>query len=361
MREMWPDRRIIEMFALDLPILQAPMAGAQLHGLAVAVAQSGGLGALPCAMLGGPQIREEVASFRRQSARGLNLNFFCHAPPGGEAEREAGWRRKLAGYYRELGVDPSTQGGASRVPFDDALCELVVELRPEVVSFHFGLPERRLLARVRGCGAKVIGSATTVEEARWLAAEGCDAIVAQGAEAGGHRGMFLATEVARQVGTMALVPQVVDAVDVPVIAAGGIGDARGIAAALVLGAAAVQLGTVYLRCPESTISSVYRAALAEARDDNTALTNVFSGRPARGIVNRAVRELGPMSPETPSFPRASGAMAPLRAAAEANGSGDFSPLWAGQAAKLGRVMPAGELTRRLGEEALARLGAMGGR
>jgi nitronate monooxygenase len=231
------------------------------------------------------------------------------------------------------------------------MCGLVEEFAPEVVSFHFGLPDKRLLARVKATGAKVLSSATTVAEARWLEREGCDAIVAQGFEAGGHRGMFLSDDIATQVGTFALVPQVVDAVRVPVIAAGGVGDARGIVAAAVLGAAAVQIGSAYLRCPESKATALHRMVLAAARDDGTVLTNVVTGRPARGFVTRLVGEVGPMSPDAPAFPLAAGAIGPLRAKAEAAGSGDFSTMWAGQAAGFAREMPAGELTRRLAAEA----------
>jgi nitronate monooxygenase len=206
----------------------------------------------------------------------------------------------------------------------------------------------------------VIASATTVKEARWLEAEGCDAVIAMGFEAGGHRGIFLsddpAGDMARQVGTFALVPQVVDAVKIPVIAAGGIGDARGIVAAFALGASAVQLGTAYLFTPEARIPAWHRAALEKASDDATMVTNLFTGRPARGIANRLMRELGPLAAEAPRFPLAGGGLLPLRQVAEAAGSGDFSSQWAGQAAALGRSLPAGDLTRKLAAEALARLG-----
>lgn len=352
---MWPDGRLLDLLGVEHPIIQAPMAGSNLHELAAAVSEAGALGSLPCALLGLDQVRAQLAAFRAVTARPINLNFFCHRPPTPLPEREARWRERLAPYYAELGVDPALAVASGRAAFDGAACELVEEWRPAVVSFHFGLPDDALVARVRATGAKVLSSATTVDEARWLEDHGCDAIIAQGAEAGGHRGMFLSDDVARQVGTMALVPQVVDAVGVPVIAAGGIGDARGIVAAFALGAAGVQLGTAYLRCPEARVSAAHRRALQGARDDATALTNVFTGRPARGIVNRLMREVGPMSGEAPAFPLAGGAVAPLRAASEAKGEGDFSPLWAGQAAGLGREMPAGELTKKLAAEALARL------
>ncbi len=270
------------------------------------------------------------------------------------------WRERLAAFYAEFGLDRDTRTpGANRAPFDAAMCDVVEEYRPDAVSFHFGLPERGLLERIRATGAKVFASATTVDEAQWLDAEGCDAIIAQGVEAGGHRGMFLSNDVSQQVGTMALVPQVADAVRVPVVAAGGIADGRGIAAAMALGAAAVQIGTAYLLCPEATVSALHREALRQVKDDGTAITNVFTGRPARGFVNRAVREIGPMSDLAPEFPLAAIAMAPLRASAEARGSGDFSPMWAGQAAALARQAGAGELTRQLAGEALERLRWLG--
>jgi nitronate monooxygenase len=337
---------ITELFSTELPIVQAPMAGAQDEVLAIAVAKAGGLGSLPCAMLSPDAIRTQVARFREQANAPLNLNFFCHRTPPPDPAREQAWLARLAPYFAELGAAPT--GGPSRAPFEEATCAIVEELRPEVVSFHFGLPAEALLARVRATGARVIGSATTVAEARALEAGGCAAVIAQGAEAGGHRGMFLTDDVTAQVGTFALVPQIVDAVKVPVIAAGGISDARGIAAALALGAAGVQLGTAYLRCPESKIA--YRAALASAADDSTRITNVFTGRPARGIANRFVRELGPMAPDAPAFPHAAPLYAPLRAKAEAAGSFDFTSLWAGQAAALSRELPAGELTRTLWRE-----------
>jgi nitronate monooxygenase len=349
---MWPDGRILDLFGIELPIIQAPMAGAGLADLAIGVAEAGGLGSLPCALLSPDQLRNQMHLFRQRTAKPININFFCHRAPEMDPERETAWRRQLEPYYREFGLDPEAPiPTSSRAPFDEGFCGLVEELRPEVVSFHFGLPERRLLDRVVATEAKIVSSATTVAEARWLEAEGCDAIIAQGAEAGGHRGMFLTEDLATQVGTFSLVPQVVDAVKVPVIAAGGIGDGRGIAAALMLGASAVQIGTAYLFCPESTIADPHRRALLAADARETALTNVFTGRPARGIVNRIVREVGPMAPLAPAFPLAGGAVAPLRAATEPAGSGDFMSLWAGQSASFGRPVSAGQLTRDLAQEA----------
>jgi nitronate monooxygenase len=338
----------------ELPIIQAPMAGAHDETLAIAVAEAGGLGSLPTALIGPDQTRAQVARFRERTRAPVNLNFMCHAMPPGDPARDAAWQSKLRPYFAELGAQPSS--GPSRAPFDEESCALVEELRPEIVSFHFGMPAEPLVARVKATGARVLSCATTVAEATHLEAAGCDAIIAQGAEAGGHRGMFLTDDVTAQVGTFALLPQVVDAVKVPVIAAGGISDARGIVAAFALGASAVQLGTAYLRCPEATIK--YRAVLATAADDSTRITNVFTGRPARGIANRFVRELGPIAPDAPPFPLAAPMFAPLRVRAEAAGSFDFTPLWAGQAAALTRELPAAELTRTLMREANALISAM---
>jgi nitronate monooxygenase len=360
---MWPDRRAIELFKIDVPIVQAPVAGAMDWELAAAAAEAGALGSLPCAMLNADQIRAEMARIRARTGKPINLNFFCHTPPELNNAREARWRERLAPYYHELGIDPAAPVPSSnRTAFDATMCEVVEETKPDVVSFHFGLPEAQLLRRVKAGGFLVMSSATTAEEARWLEARGVDAIIAQGNEAGGHRGVFLTddtNDVATQAGTFALVPQIVDAVQVPVIAAGGITDARGIAAAFALGAAGVQIGTAYLWCPEARISAPHRAALKSARDDGTALTNLMTGRPARGFLNRVMREVGPISDVAPSFPLAAGALAPLRAKAEAQGSGDFSPMWAGQAASLGRALPAGELTKALAAEALERMRGLG--
>jgi nitronate monooxygenase len=356
---MWPDRRLIELLELEVPIVQAPMAGAMGWELAAATAQAGALGSLPCAMLSADQVREQMAKVRAHTRKPINLGFFCHVAPELNNQREARWREALAPYYRELGIDPAVPVPSSnRAAFDATFCAVVEELKPEVVSFHFGLPEPDLMQRVKAAGCIVIASATTAAEARWLEARGVDAVIAQGCEAGGHRGIFLTDDIATQAGTFALVPQVVDAVTLPVIAAGGITDARGIAAAFALGAAGVQIGTAYLWCPEARISAPHRAALTSARDDGTVVTNLMTGRPARGFVNRVMREIGPMSDVAPEFPLAAGALAPLRAKAEAQGSGDFSPMWAGQAASLGRAMPAGELTKALAAEALARMRAL---
>jgi nitronate monooxygenase len=293
-------------------------------------------------------MRKELAAIRAQTDRPFNVNFFCHAQPRPDAARDAAWRERLAPYFREFGADPaSIPSGPGRLPFNAEAAEVLAEFRPRVVSFHFGLPEPGLLERVRAWGARVLSSATTVEEARWLEAHGVDAVIAQGLEAGGHRGMFLSADLDTQLGTLALVRQVVEAVKVPVVAAGGIADARGVAAALAMGAAGVQVGTAYLLCPEATTTALHRQALKSEAARVTALTNVFTGRPARGIVNRAIRELGPVSADAPAFPQAAPAMGVLRAKAESQGNSDFSPLWSGQNASGCQEVPAADLTREL--------------
>ncbi len=355
---MWPSRRLTDLLGIEHPVIQAPMAGANDARMAAAAGQAGCLGSIPCAMLSPDQAEDQVAAFRSACRGPVNLNFFCHKPPADDPAALQRWSEALQPYYRELGLDPNASpAGGQRRPFDETFCSLVEELRPEVVSFHFGLPEAGLLERVKAAGAKALASATTVAEARWLEAHGADAVIAQGNEAGGHRGIFLDDAVDRQPGTFALVPQVADAISLPVIAAGGIADARGIRAAFALGADGVQIGTALLRTPEAMTSVLHQALLAEAADDSTVLTTLFSGRPARGLVNRLMRDLGPRAAVAPAFPLASGALAPLRKAAEATGSADFSPLWAGQAVALSREGGTEEILRALCREALALLAA----
>jgi nitronate monooxygenase len=347
---MNPQREQLKaLLGIELPIIQAPMAGVQASALAVAVSNAGGLGSLPCAVLSLQALQSELLLISQQTSRPYNVNFFCHEPPVADPQREAGWRSALAPYYAEYGIDPnSIVPGAGRAPFMDQAADVLENFKPAVVSFHFGLPSEGLLQRVRAWGSKIISSATTVSEALWLEAHGVDAIIAQGLEAGGHRGMFLSDELTTQLGSFALVPQIVSAVRLPVIAAGGIADAAGVRAALALGASAVQVGTAYMLCPEATTSAPHRAALKSPLAGHTALTNLFTGRLARGIVNRLMRELGPLSPAAPAFPLATAALAPLRAMAESRGLGDFSPLWAGQNACGCRELSAAQLTRELG-------------
>jgi nitronate monooxygenase len=248
----------------------------------------------------------------------------------------------------EYGIDPaSIQSGPGRRPFDDEAADVLEEFKPPVVSFHFGLPSDSLMNRVKSWGSKVLSSATTLTEARYLEAHGVDAIIAQGYEAGGHRAMFLTDDINTQVGTFALVQQIAGTVRVPVIAAGGIADAAGVKAAMMLGASAAQVGTAYLFCPEATTNPLHRAALKSEAAATTMVTNLLTGRPARGIVNRLMREIGPLNPAAPAFPLAATAIFALRTKAEAKGVSDFSSMWAGQGAWQGRELPAGELTRQL--------------
>ncbi len=340
--------RLQELVGIELPIIQAPMAGVQGSALAIAVSNAGGLGSLPGAMLDAATLQRELSAIRASTRQPFNVNFFCHRDPRPDTASERAWRTVLAPYYAEHQLDPSrSPAGAARVLFSADIADVLEAFAPPIVSFHFGLPSDDLLARVRSWGAKVLSSATTVAEARWLEARGVDAIIAQGTEAGGHRGHFLNTDlndISEQCGTFALVPQIVAAVRVPVIAAGGIASAEGVSAALQLGAAGVQIGTAYLLCPEASTSALHRAALRSDAAQHTALTNLFTGRPARGIVNRVMRELGPLRTDVPAFPLAAGAIAPLRAQAEATGSADFSPLWAGQNVTGCREVPAAALT-----------------
>ncbi|MDF0534705.1 nitronate monooxygenase [Shewanella sp. A32] len=335
----------MQLLDVKWPLIQAPMAGAQGIELAIAVATAGALGSLPCAMLNAAQIQQAVTQFRQRVNAPINLNFFCHKSPATQPQQLQQWQQQLQPYYQELSAT-SVHNVAERRPFDAAMAEAIAPLRPEVVSFHFGLPALSLLQQVKSWGSKVIASATTVAEGLWLQAQGVDAVIAQGLEAGGHRGHFLNDDLSLQLGTFALLPQLVAALNVPVIAAGGMVDATTIAAAMKLGAAGVQVGTAYLLCPEATISQLHRQALADPqRNPHTALTRVFSGRPARGIVNRLMQEQADAA--IPDFPLAANAIAPLRRAAEQQGNSDFSPLWCGQNASGCRAIPAEALTRQL--------------
>jgi nitronate monooxygenase len=337
---------IAAVFGTELPIVQAPMSGSQGSRLAIAVSNAGGLGSLGAAMLMPDALRNELAALAAGTTKPYNVNFFVHEEPVFDAARDQAWRRALAPYYKELGVDPSTIAAPARRPrFDASIIAVLEEFKPRVVSFHFGLPDHELVMRVKALGAKIISSATTAEEARYLESHGADAVIAQGLEAGGHRGMFLTGDITTQVGTLALVRQIVRTVRVPVIAAGGIGDAESAAAAMALGAAGVQAGTAYLLCPEATTSAAHRAALMDV-EQPTAITNVFSGRPARSVVNRLMREIGPISPAAPAFPLAGAALVPLRARAEAAGSRDFTAGWAGQNRRI-HGLSAGALTMEL--------------
>ena len=342
---------LLATLGIDLPIIQAPMAGVSSPALAAAVANAGALGSIGVGATDADGASKMIAEVRARSNRSLNVNVFCHRPPQADVAREAAWLEHLRPQFAKFGAQPPAGLREIYRSFldDDAMLTALVAARPRVVSFHFGLPSPELIDRVRAWGAKILSSATTVEEARWLEAHGVDAVIAQGVEAGGHRGMFLTDDVSTQVTTMALVPQVVKAVSIPVIAAGGIADASGVRAAIDLGASGVQVGTSYLLCPEATTSALHRAALASDASRHTALTNLFTGRPARAIVNRLMRELRPMSSLPPAFPLAASAIAPLKARAESRGVTDCSSMWAGQNTSGCREIPAADLTRALAE------------
>jgi len=354
----WPNKRLLQLLKIEHPIIQAPMLLHTSPEMPVAVCKAGGLGSFPCARLTAAQLRDVVAKIRAHTSKPLNLNFFDPITERNAAV-EAAWLKRLATYYTELDVNPPAFPTSMPPPFNSEICDVLVELKPEVISFHARLPDKPLIDRLKAAGCLIFSSATTVAEARWLEEHGADAIVAQGLEAGGHRGMFLTSDLASQLGTLVLVPQVVDAVKVPVIAAGGIADGRGIAAALALGASAVQIGTAYLLCPEATTSALHRAAIKSAKERLSAISNVLTGLPARVLVNRIVREVGPLATDVPSFPLGAVALAPLRAKAESQGSDDFTGLYAGEGAALCRELPAGELTLKLADEALQRLNRAG--
>jgi nitronate monooxygenase len=339
---------IRSLLGIELPVIQAPMAGSQGSALAIAVSNAGGLGSLPCALLAPEQMRDELQKIVWATSKPYNVNFFVHQQPTPDAAREAVWRQLLAPYFEEHGIDPSAiQQGPQRRPFDADAADVLEAFKPPVVSFHFGLPSPALMRRVKSWGSTILSSATTREEAIYLEAHGADAIIAQGSDAGGHRGMFLTTDVDTQLPARLLVPQIRSAVRVPVIAAGGIADSKDATVAMRHGASAVQVGTAYLFCPEAGTNALHRSALQSEAAAMTAITNLFTGRPARAIVNRLIREIGPINPAAPEFPLAAAAIVALRAKAEARGINDFTGMWAGQNARNCRTLPAAQLTRDL--------------
>ncbi|HEY7007102.1 MAG TPA: nitronate monooxygenase [Sphingomicrobium sp.] len=346
----WPNRHFLDLVGTEYPIIQAPMANVAGVDLCVAATRAGALGSLPCGMITADQALEQVAQIRSQVHAPLNLNFFCFKmpPPADDSE----WRKLLRPYYEEFAI-PEPQAAALRVAFDDAYCSVVEEAKPEVVSFHFGLPEAALLDRVRATGAFVIGCATEVAEALYLEHHGVDAIIAQGFEAGGHTGRFLGRDPNEALGLFALLPQIVDSVSVPVIAAGAIADGRAIAAAFALGASAVQVGSAYLQCPECFLPAGHKAML---RRGVTVMTNLYSGGLARAVRGRLVDELGPVREEAPPYPLAGAISLPLFRAAMERDDYEFMPSLAGQNAYLGEELGAEDVTRKLAADALAIIG-----
>ncbi len=337
---------------LDYPLIQSPMAGVQDVELALAVSAAGGLGSLPAAMLSSSQLDQSLGQFRQRLKGPINVNFFCHNSPKQDDRFSPQWMSALQPFFDEFEIDStSIASGVERRPFSDEACEVLEQYRPEVVSFHFGLPSAELVDRVHAMGSLIAATATTLAEAQWLQAHGADWIIAQGLEAGGHRGHFLSPQLQQQLPLQELLRQCVEGTNLPVIAAGGIGDGQQIKHSLAMGASAVQVGTAFLLCHEATTSAVHRAALTPAAGEQTCITNVFSGRPARGITNRAIESLGPLSDVAPAFPQAATAITALRQRCEAQGSGDFSPLWSGQNTRACDPISAAEMVERLMESA----------
>lgn len=346
----WPRDDLIELLGVTHPIIQAPMANAGTPALAAAVSNAGGLGSLSCGQITTDQMRKDVTKLRDLTDRPFNLNFFVHDEPDLDVEAVDRARARIEPYYIESGLDEVPEVSLPYPSFNQGQLDLLLDLRPPVVSFHFGLPSAEAIAALKDSGAVVISSATTVAEARFLAEAGADAVIAQGQEAGGHRGTFEEPFEAGMVGTMALVPQVADAVDVPVIAAGGIADGRGVAAAFDLGASGVQIGTAFLLCPEAAADDTYRAALRTGRDDMTRITRAISGRPARSLRNRLIDEMADHQEDVAPYPAQSSLTAPLRNA-NRNDPSQLRLLWSGQAVALNRALPAGDLTLALVDEA----------
>lgn len=341
---------------LHVPIIQAPMAGgSDSVALAAAVSGAGGLGSLGCAYLTPEQILAAAKAVRERTDRAFGLNLFAPWRDPGSPDVGAALAA-MAPFHAELGLQAPTAPGPQPVPFAEQF-DAVLESGAAVFSFTFGLPPAGDVARARSRGIAVFGTATTVEEAIAIAEAGCDAVVAQGAEAGGHRGTFLAAVERSLIGTMALVPQVVDAVAIPVIASGGIMDGRGLAAAFALGAEAVQMGTVFLTADEAGANPAYRLALTRAHEDETALTRAFSGRAARGIVNRVIEEV-PESAILP-FPLQNALTRPLRVEAARQGRAEFLSLWAGQGLRMARTGSAAQLVADIVSQAEAIVGRLG--
>ena len=315
---------------IRFPLIQAPMAGAQDAQMAIAVSEAGGLGSLPSAAFSVAELEGQLQQLSEGTSKPYNVNFFCHQEPVRDEAKERAWLAALAPDFQQLGLHvDDIELTAARQPFNAAVAETVAAFKPPVVSFHFGLPDAKLLEYVKSWGALVLSSATTVEEGLWLQAHGADAVIAQGLEAGGHRGHFLSDDLSLQSGTFALVPQLAAQLDIPVIAAGGVTGRHAVRAALALGAAGVQAGTAYLLAHESLISPLHRHALQGGKVKPTALTSAFTGRPARGITNAFLRaQIG--RTDTPAFPLPASVTKALRQAAEAQGSADFTPLWSGQ-------------------------------
>ncbi len=354
---MWPDTRLMDIFGIEYPIIQAPMAGASTPAMAAAAANNGCMGSLGCAMMK-PDVYIDTFNKTRSLTNGaLNMNFFCHVEPVEKPDRNERAFELLKPFYEEMGQDQMPDAVATHFPFGDEIFEAVLQACPNVMSFHFGLPNQKYVDALKERGVKILCSATTAAEAREQEARGVDAVIAQGWEAGGHHGFYLEKQTAA-IGTFALVPQLVDAVDIPVIAAGGIADGRGIAAALALGASGVQIGTAFLTTEETGIPEVHKNSLLASDGSNTQLTRIFSGRPARGLQNRYMDEIKPFEDELPDFPLMNTLTGPLRKFSAENDKPDFVAQWSGQAVSLNRTGTTAELIQRLVEETQSVIGKL---
>ena len=353
---MWKDRRLCDLLDSDYPIIQAPMAGATTPEMAIAAANAGAIGSLGCAMQTPDAVRSDMTQVRRGTNRSINLNFFVHTPPCANSDRAKAAQDRLAGWYDRLDAGNMPDAVETHFPFDTAMCEAVATLAPKAVSFHFGLPDSAMIKALKAEGIVILSSATSVAEAQYLEENGADAIIAQGFEAGGHSGWFLPRGTAEVAGTMALVPRIVDAVKLPVIATGGIADGRGIAAALMLGAAGVQVGTAFLATPESAASNTHKRSLLAASGDDTMISKAFSGRRARTIVNKYATEMDPVD-NWPDFPLMNTLTGPIRKASVNSDSPDAIALWSGQAVGLIRATSTADVVAQLvaqTQEVLAR-------
>ena len=348
---MWPDRRLCDLLKIDHPIIQAPMAGSATPALASAVSNMGGLGSLGSAEMTLQELRHAVTAMRAATNRPFNLNFFVTDAPITDATVLARTRARLQPWYSALGLGAPPETLPDLPPaFGNDQLSVLLDVRPAVVSFHFGVPDAAAITALKAAGIVLISSATTVAEARALEASGMDAVIAQGLEAGGHRGSHQPMHPGHGVGSLALVPQIADAVSCPVIAAGGIGDGRGLAAAFALGAAGVQIGTAFLSCPEAATDPAWRAHLRAAQDTDTMVTNAFSGRPARALRSRFAEEMAKSAEPLPGFLQMYTLSGPIEDAA-ADSEASFHLY--GQAASLNREMPAANLMRQLIDETAA--------
>ena len=347
---MWPQNQLSDLLGVKHPIIQAPMAGSTTVELVAAVSNAGGIGSMGYSETPTDQIMEDARRIRKLTGKPFNLNFFAHDTPANDPEVVESTRQRLKPFYAEAGLSEIPRDVSKPLlTFTEERLEMLLEIKPPIVSFHFGLPDDLAVSALKEAGCKIICSATTVSEAVTLEQSRVDVVIAQGWEAGGHRGSFEVYHDDHGVGTLALVPQIVDAVNIPVVAAGGIADGRGIAAAFMLGASGVQMGTAFLSCPEANVSEEHLEAIRNATAEDTRLTRAFSGRPARARKNPYIESMAMERSLLPDFPTMYALSEPLRASS--NKDLDYRFLLYGQAAALNREMPAAELITTLVEEA----------